>query len=152
MKRILLWCAALGAVLFFALVEPAGQNIGTLQPVQVLVISANGGVRLQTDTGEEASAASVADAMERLRASATGEVFMDTADYLLISDMFLLEEVKPYLRPSCRVCLFRGEPELEKLGAFLMQHDPGVTIKDCNADRVTLPVLRSEEGRMELAF
>ncbi len=152
MKRILLWVAALGAVIFFARVEPSGQNISTLQPVQVLVVSADGEIHLQTDTGDEGSGDSMAAALDKMRANATGEVFLDTTDYLLISDAVVLEEIKLYLRPSCRVCLLEGEPDLEKLGEYLKHHDPGVSLKDCAAEQVDLPILRIEEGRMELAF
>lgn len=113
MKRFLLLAAALGTVVFFARVEPSGQNIGSLQPVQVLVVSAGGDIRLKSDTGDEGFGDSVASALEKMRASASGEVFLDTADYLLISDAALLAEIEPYLRPSCRVCLFEGEPELK---------------------------------------
>ena len=34
----------------------------------------------------------------------------------------------------------------------LKHHDPGVSLKDCTAEQVDLPILRIEEGRMELAF
>lgn len=152
MKRILLWAAALGAVVFFARVEPSGQNISTLQPVQVLIVSVNGEIRLQTDTGDEGFGNSVASALAQVRANASGEVFLDTADYLLISDVAILEEIRPYLRPSCRICLFEGEPDMEKLGDYLKHHDPGVSLKDCTAEQVELPILRIHEGRMELAF
>ena len=152
MKRFLLLAAALGTVVFFARVEPSGQNIGSLQPVQVLVVSAGGDIRLKSDTGDEGFGDSVASALEKMGASASGEVFLDTADYLLISDAALLAEIEPYLRPSCRVCLFEGEPDLEKLGEYLKHHDPGVSLKDCTAEQVDLPILRIEEGRMELAF
>lgn len=149
MKRILLWAAAFGVVLFFAKVEPAGRNISKLQPVQVLAVSE--GVRIQTDTGEDVTGDSVQAALEKLRDGATGEVFLDTADYLLISDTALLEEIEPYLRPSCRVCLLEGEPDLERVGEYLQHHDPEVTLNDFTAGRAQLPILRIKEGRMEIA-
>ena len=152
MKRIFLWAAALGVVVFFARVEPSGQDISTLRPVQVLVVSGNGEIRLQTDTGEEGFGDSVASALAQVRANASGAVYLDTAEYLLISDAELLDEIKPYLRPSCRACLYEGEPDMEKLGEYLKHHDPGVSLKDCAAEQVELPILRIHEGRMEFAF
>ena len=152
MKRILLWGAALVLAVLWARLEPSGQNIGMLQPVQVLAVTADGEIRLQTDAGAEGTGMSVASALEKLQAGASAEVFLDTADFLLISDAAVLGEISPYLRPSCRVCIFEGEPEMEMLGDYLTHHDPGVSIKDCAGKQMELPVLRFEEGRMELVF
>ena len=151
MKRVLLWVAILGAMVFLSRLEPSGQNIGTLLPVQVLVVSEADGIHLRTDTTDEGFGDTVSEALENMRENATGKVFLDTADYLLISDGTLLGEIAPYLRPSCQVCLYKGKLDMEKLRDYLKHHNPGVSLKDHNAERMDLPTLRMEEGRIEIA-
>ena len=151
MKRILLWTAVLVAVVFLVRVEPSGRNISRLLPAQVLVVSEQEGICMQTDTGDMGIGDSVPTALENMRENATGEVFLDTVDYLLISKAVILEEIMPYLRPSCRVCLYKGEPDMEKLRDYLKHHNPGISLKDCNAGKVDLPTLWMEEGRIRIA-
>lgn len=152
MKKWLAYLIVIGAVAFLG-GKGAGKDIGKLQPVQTVVVSAqNGQVQIQTDTGDLGLGQTVADAIENMEGTSAYEIFLDTADYLLIEPgcASLLSELTAHLRPSCTICLTDGGPDLETVGKFLQRHEPEVTLQHYRAGRRDLPMLRTREGRMEL--
>lgn len=153
MKRLLWYLTAVAAVLFLSGAESAGMDIGKLQPVQVVLVAEESGtVLVSADTGEWGSGEDLAQAMKDLQTTSSLEVFLETADYLLISPNCedLLPSMKDYLRPSCVVCVVEGQPDLMQVGQFLQRKKPKVTLLQYDAGERVLETLFIEEGRMYL--
>lgn len=152
MKRWL-WLAA-GALAVAALSgqRSAGTDVGHLQPIQVVRVTRAEKIVIDTDTGELGMGQTLPDAFENLGNTAPGQVFLDTAEYLILAPdcVALLPELNRYLRPSCRVCLEEGGADIAKAGAYLEAHPPSVTLAQWRAGEDNLPALITLEGRMEL--
>ena len=147
-----LWYLLLGMVaLGFYLLPSPGQDATGIQPVEVVCLTKEGEkVQILTDTGAAAGGDTLQDALKQLRAEASGEIFLNTADYLLIGDDCedLLSEAMDLLRPSCAVCRLRGELQLEQVGRFLRQHRPSLTLARYRAGVRGFSLLTTEGGRM----
>ena len=129
----------------------AGTDVGKLQPVQVVCLArTNGNVMVCTDTGDCGTGADLKTAVEDMKACAAGEIFLETADHLLLMPdcLELLEEAAVLLRPSCTLCLLEGEPNLEQIGQFLDLHAPKVTLMEYRAGWGKLQTLKTTDGRM----
>lgn len=72
------------------------------------------------------------DAVEDLRANASGEVFFDTAEQAVFSDPNLAMEAAEsgYLRPGAEVFFRKGLEDPEKLYEFYSQHGSDLKISD----------------------
>ena len=155
MKRIGM---VLGTVLALAVLGTLfpKTDVGKLQPVQVIqviqVTKERGVLTVVTDTGESGIGKNLSEAIDALKATASGQIFMDTADYLLVGQncAAVLEEAGEILRPGTRVCIVDGEVDMEKVGSFLSIHKPEVTLARCRNGIKGIPVLTVREGRMEL--
>ncbi|MBQ9762220.1 MAG: hypothetical protein IJV82_03985 [Oscillospiraceae bacterium] len=126
-----------------------------LEAVKTVEISCqNGAVVIRTDTGAAGAGGSLREAFEDLEETAAGTVFLETAEYLLITPECrgLLDALWAYLRPSCVVCLLEGEGDLEKVGTYLDTHQPDITLMDCRAGEEKLPLLLIQEERMRIVF
>ena len=153
MKRWL-WCiAALVLAVSLGGMPFTGTDIASLQPVEVLRIQMEGQqILVEMDTGDRGSGESLEAAFTDLKKSTPGEVFLETADYLLINDdaKALLEQLGEYLRPACSVCIEDGIAELESVASFLTAHEPGLTLQEYRAGDRALQHLITREGRMYL--
>ena len=153
MKRWL-WCA--GALLFTAVLGGmpfAGTDIAKLQPVEVLRVQKDGDmISVELDTGDSGKGTTLEAALQDLKESTPGKVFLETADYLLINGEaeVLLESLAEYLRPACGVCLEAGEAKLEEAAQFLGVHEPGLTLQEYRAGDHALQELVVREERMYL--
>lgn len=153
MKRWM-WClgalilaAGLGGIPF------AGTDVGKLQPVELIRVSRVGDrILVETDTGDRGTGADLAGAFEDLKQTTSGQVFLDTAEYLLVSPAAegLLPELSEYLRPACGVCLERGKADLEQAAAYLSAHEPKLTLQDYRAGERGIPTLTTRKGEMHL--
>lgn len=153
MKRWLCYLAAVFAVAALNKNASAGHEIGDLQPVQTVALSIeNGMVVLRTDTNNWGAGWSVAEAVADMEGSAPGKIFLETADYLLVTPecMDMVYAMANHLRPSCALCLVRGRPELEGVAEYLRHHEPRVTMLQYRAGGCQLQTLITKEGRMEL--
>ena len=150
-----LWCLGIiAAIAALSVNSSAGQDIGKLQPVQTVCLTRqNGVVILRTDTGDAGAGETLTAAVENMRSAAVGEIFLETADYLLLAPgcQDLLPEAMDLLRPSCGLCLMEGEPDMEKLGQFLQLHAPDATLMRYRTGLCSLQTLKTEDGRMTLA-
>lgn len=153
MKRWLWYLAALLCVGALGWMPFHGTDAADLQPVETIRVSVpDGRVLVQTDTGDFGVGDTPEAAFEDLKLSTPGDVFLDTADHLILAPeaQTLLEAVSRYLRPACNVCVERGQADLAQAGAFLKTHQPGLTLRDYKAGEDRLPVLVTQEGRMHL--
>ena len=149
MKR---WLAYLAAFALLAFTADRGTDIGKLMPVEVVWLAMeNGQVYLQTDTGDMGRGADVETALQDMKASALGTIFLDTADYLIVAEgsEALLSQMYDILRPSCMVCVASQMPPMDRVAAFLTTHEPGVTLRSYRVVQNPLPKLEMDEGRYQ---
>ena len=153
MKKIALYLALIVAVGFSGRGGHRGEDVGNIQPVQLLMAQwTEGKLQLTTDTGHCGTGANVEKAIQDMNESAAGKIFLDTADYLLIRNntLFVLEELSGYLRPSCSICQVTGQVDLSEAAQYLQYHVPWVTLAMYEAGEREVPQLISEEGSMKL--
>lgn len=153
MKRWLWYAAALALILAVSAESYRGNDVGELRPVQTVRILVRDGVKvIETDSGELGEGETLQDAFADMEATSPARIFLDTAEYLLITPdcKDLLPELMDYLRPSCCLCLIEGEADLEQVGRFLQIHVPDLTLMDFRAGMDEIPLLRTVNGRMEL--
>lgn len=149
MKKIILYALVLAAVLVW---PEQGTDIGKLLPVEALEIGRQGtGIIIRTDTGNTGSGKTVDEAIEDLKHTASGEIYLDTAAYLLVceGDEALLEKIRPYVKPSIRLCQSEGLINLREVPGYLAIHEPSVKMKTWETGQ-KLEKLTQERGRLEL--
>lgn len=150
MKRGIWYCAILAAALC---VPSRGTDIGRLEPVEAVMVDRQWGqVVIRTDTGDAGRGSTLAQAMQNLRDTTPGTIYLDTADYLLVTRAAgdLLGELSGALRPSARVCRAEGEVDLAAAAEFLSAHAPDDRIKNCR-NISELRELQTKSGRMILS-
>ena len=151
MKR---WVCVAGALLAIVLLgdqSSPGMDVGMLKPVQIVVVKKVGeNILVQTDTEDQGIGKDLPAAVETMKASASGEIFLETADHLLVEPacMDVLADAIQLLRPACTLCLIEGEPNMDTLGDFLKLHAPQVTLTEYRAGISDLQYLKCDEGRM----
>lgn len=153
MKKYLRYGLMALVVLFFGAESSGGKDIGKLQPVQVVCMSRIGDeLLLQTDTGDQGRGHTPQEALADMKSAAAGEIFLDTAEFLLLTPdcLDILDEMGAVLRPSCSLCLMEGEPNLEQIGQFLALHTPKLTLMEYRAEPGQLQTLKTTDGRMTL--
>lgn len=122
MKRLLLYMAIMAAVLLIP-VERA--DVAKLHPVQTVALyKITEGYRIETDTGDIGSGATVDAAFADLKATTPGVIYLDTADYFLIAQdtESAAEEMRKYLKSGVQVCEIIGQGNLENISLFLSSH------------------------------
>lgn len=149
MKRFWIMAAAVAALAFLS---PAGEgDVGDLLPVELLyVYMEEGVVHLETDDGQWGVGNSLSTALEDLHATSPGRVFLETADYLVVTReaIPLLSELMKVLRPAARVCV--AETIDRNAAAYLAAHEPDVTLGELRSGSSIIPVLTFTEGRYHI--
>lgn len=154
MKRLILGGVILAAALLLNGEKTAGVDIGKLEPARVIMVEEKAGtVSVSTDLGQQGRGRTLTEAVADMKAGAAGEVFLDTAEYLLVAPSAVgrLEETFELLRNSCQVSIVNGVDDPAAAGEYLAAHKPGVTLGDCLKGLRDLPVLYLEGERMKLA-
>ncbi len=141
---------AVGAILLSVLggVSFHKSDVAVLKPVEVLSVrKTEGAVTIETDTGDSGTGANLHEALEDLKETTAGDVFLDTVDYLLLARdaESLLQELSDVLRPGCGVCICVGDGKLEEVAPFLAAHPLSVSLGDCRAEPRRLPILLIQE-------
>ena len=124
MKKLILYALLLGAAM---LLPAEGTDVGELLPVELISIYKEADtVIIDTDTGASGTGETILAAVSDLKATAPGNVFLDTADFLLISDLDdqETEALKGILKPAIRVCETEGRINPERAVEYLRIHKP----------------------------
>lgn len=149
MKRIVIYAL----LMVTALVLPIqGVDVGKLLPVELVQIyKEEDTVVITTDVGAAGTGLTVKSAVENLKATTSGIIFLDTADYLLIDETAQEEalELAKYLKPFVRVCDAAIDVDLRDAAMFLGVHKPKARLKDQQGQYKT-EILTIENGRMIL--
>ena len=117
--RILLYIVIIG-LLFMAPLERL--DIAKLEPVQTVAVRVEGEqIELETDTGNRGQGATVAEAISDLEETTPGVIYMDTAEYLLLTEdaVEYAQELRRYLRPQILVCIWDGKGSVAGAAKYL---------------------------------
>ena len=130
MKKWLIPAAVLAAVAVFSRLPHPARDIADLKPVRAVYIHMEGrNFHVQTDTGDSGIGHDLTEACLDLRAEADGEIFLDTAEFLILDpEVPITGEIFDLLRPDCKVTFTDASPDLEKAAVYLSQHPPKLTL------------------------
>ena len=126
-KRILLYIAALALLLLGG----RGTDIGKLRPVETVQLYEKGELLfLATDTGDVGWGLTVEQAVRKLKETTPGQIYLDTADYLLVEPGVEehLPAMREYLKARTRVAYGPEGIDLEAVSASFRIHQPSGTI------------------------
>ena len=103
MKKWLYLIGALAAVGILTRLPHPARDIARLEPVRaVYLYMERGRLCIETDTGDSGSGADLAEATADLRSRADGEIFPDTAEFLLLApEVVIAPDFYTHLRPGC---------------------------------------------------
>lgn len=144
MRKILYIIVLLGLIA----VPAERSDIGNLLPIEVISIYKDEqGIQIQTDTGNVGSGVDLEEAYHNLKESASGDIYLDTADYLIL--MGNARELTPlltvYLKESVRVCQGEGQLQITEVAPYLSTHSPEIRLRDMNT-KSELQILRQTEA------
>lgn len=146
MRRMVLYIIVLLALMAF----PAERtNVGRLLPVEAVRVSQSvGHVEIETDTGNIGVGENLEEAYLDLKERASGEIFLDTADYLILSgaEDRILGELNRYIKERIRVCRAEGSLDLEAAAQYLAVHRLQYRLKDIISVAETELLTQMESG------
>lgn len=130
MKKWLFLTAVLVAVAVLSNRPHPARDVAKLEPVQaVYIYEKDGALCIETDTGATGTGATLTEAAADLKAGAAGEIFLDTAEFLILApDIPITEEFHAILRPTCKVTWTADPPDLRTAADYLSIHPPGHTL------------------------
>lgn len=136
MKKWLYLIAALAAAGILSRLPHPAREISKLKPVRAVYLNMEGeSLCIQTDTGDSGSGRTLTEAAADMRNDADGEIFLDTAEFLLLSpEVSVTPEFYELLRPSCRVCRAETVPDLSAAAKYLSAHPPKTTLAHLRAE------------------
>ena len=140
MKRILCYTAIL-AIMLALPVEKA--DVGNLRPVQVVAIyKENNWFVMETDTEDKGYGGTPEQALQNLKDTSSGIIYLDTAEYLLLTKDTLdaAEELRQELKNSVRLCMTAKPVDLTEVAEYLSVHGNLPKLKAWGKDQ-ELPVL-----------
>lgn len=161
MKRIVLFVCLAAALRMAGLLPFSGSDVADLVPVEALTVDWKANQVVLNGGDCKGYGADWTSALEDLRQSGEGTVFLGTAEQVILSEaaVRLIPDVirSAELRPAAVVCVCVDPlPEPEEAAKYLSSHDAGVTIQKVQAamvrgEGVELPVLRQTKGGWRLS-
>lgn len=140
MKRIILYTAVLGLML----AAPAEQmNVGKLIPVQAISIyKQDEQYVIETDTQNKGVGNTPEQALQNMKETASGIIYLDTAQYLLFSEdaQHAVDSLREKLKGSVKLSAITAPVNMENVSQFLDAHDKLPKLKHWKAG-MNLPVL-----------
>ena len=143
MKKWLYAAALIALGLLTRLPHPA-RDIAKLEPVQLVYIYKEAGsLCIETDTDHRGTGRDLSEAAADLRSKADGEIFLETAEFLLLDpDVTVAADFFTLLRPGAGVVYTGERPDLTAAAEYLSIHPPEHTLREL---RKYLP--QGERGR-----
>ena len=135
MKKWLFLTAVLIAVAVLSRRPHPARDVAKLEPIQTLYVYRNGTeLAIETDTGAKGTGKTLTEAAAAMKANASAELFLDTAEFLILApEVFITEEFHTLLRPTCKVTFTTTAPDLQTASAYLTIHSPPVTLAQLRA-------------------
>ena len=136
MKKWLYAAVVFAALCLLTRLPHPAKDIADLEPVRVVYLFRQGAtLRIETDTGAWGSGEDLAQALEAMRSGADGEIFLETAEFLLLSPQVpVTEDFYTLLRPGCGVVYTDQKPDLTAAARYLTVHPPKTKLRDLRAD------------------
>ena len=141
-----------GIILVLILMAPVNkQDIGDLEPIQaVWLYTQNNQIALQTDTGDYGAGTTVEEAISKMKQNSQGIVYLDTAQYVLVSENAVdqIENLVNHLKSSVRICQWEGN-SVRDAAKYMQAHDAGSRFKDIKSTEKleVIPNMQEESGR-----
>ena len=149
MRKIIWYILLLGTALLFPV---EGVDVGKLIPVELIQLNREGDrLLISTDAGVAGAGATIETAIQNMNATAEGIVFLDTADYMLVTESAErdVEAMKTYLKSSVRVCGQNVEVDLKEAARYLRVHKPRQRLGDWE-DTTEAELLTENDGKLML--
>ena len=140
MKKLLLALVAAAALAALGLLPFRSVDAAKLLPVKTVIITKSGdSYEVDIGAGVRAVGQTLWEALDRLREEVTGEVFLPTAEQVIVTEPAddALEAVaeETAFRPAAGVYRTPDQaPDPEALGQYLESHPSNYTILDVRAD------------------
>lgn len=128
MASLLLLVTLLG---LFGLSPFPAHEIAEMKPAELLCLqSADGGVLAKTEEALSAWGGDTEEALAKLRMAASGELFFQTVENLVLSDLSVDAQVLTGMgvRPGTAVYTAEAVEDVETLNEYLKAHSAGVTL------------------------
>lgn len=126
-------------------------ELAKMRPVETVSIRmVDGTVIIETDTEDAGTGSTVEEAMKDLADTTAGRIYLDTANYLLVTPEACgqLSVIARQMKRNVRMCEQKGDVDLKKAGEFLQVHSPNVKLK-CWQKGEELQILKEENGRLK---
>lgn len=139
MKKWLYLIGALAAVGILSRLPHPARDIAKLEPVRAVYVYMDGEkLHIETDTGDSGSGTNLTEATAHLRSKADGEIFLDTAEFLILDPSVPVgEDFYTLLRPSSKVAFAAYAPDLPAAADHLAIHTPKTTLARLRAQHTT---------------
>ena len=130
MKKWLYPAAILAAIGILSRLPHPAKDITALKPVRAVSLSLDGEqLQIETDTGDSGSGATLTDAYGDMKSKADGEIFLDTAEFLILSPVVsITADFYEIFRPTCKIVFSNTQPDLETISDYLAIHTPNTTL------------------------
>lgn len=128
-------------------------DVAKLKPVELIALSiAKGRTDVRTEGGDFGSGYNLQEALEDMKRTADGEIFLETVNNILVTDdaKDLVKELTAYLRPGCGISVYEGEADLETAAKYLGEHKLPKTLLQYAKGKTDLPKLIFVDGRIYL--
>ena len=135
MKKWLFLAAVLTAVAVLSRRPHPARDVAKLEPIQTLYVYMDGvELAIETDTGAGGTGKTLTEAAAAMKANSSAELFLDTAEFLLLApDVAITEEFHALLRPTCKVTITTTAPDLQAASGYLTIHESPVTLSELRA-------------------
>lgn len=141
------------ALILGMLLIPVERNdVGKLCPIEVISIYRNGNeFTIETDTGDKGKGDTAEKALQNLKETTAGIVYIDTAEYLLVraEDKALIRQMIPYMKESVKVYAMKGRLDPAEAAAFLAAHQTDTCLKEAETGKEP-PVLVKRAGKLQI--
>ena len=124
-------------------------DVAKLIPVEVLYLYEEQGIVIETDTGNVGQGNTLEEAIDHMKETASGVIFLDTAEYLLVTDEGFLEGAGKYLKGTVRVCMAEKGLDLRDSAEYLEVHKPTAKLKKSGMGPIE-EILTEVDGQFQI--
>ena len=148
MKKWLYPAAFLAVALLARMPHPA-VDVARLAPVRSIYIDIDGEtLTIETDDHITGSGLDLQEAYQDLTANADREIFLDTAEFLILDpDIPITEEFYDLIRPTTKVVYAVEPPDLDTISDYLAIHPPRMTLANLRPTNTQPSALRTQHEK-----
>lgn len=150
MKRLVIYVLILALVWALPLDRT---DIAQLRPVEVIAVYRQGDiVTICTDTDDAGQGRSPEEALKNMHDTSTAVIYLDTAQYLIMSANAEadVQAIRNLLKKRTKLCMVTGEVDMQETAKFLRIHKDLPTLRSWMPG-MELPILKQTKNRLKLA-